>query len=135
MINIENELFSLIAKKIREIHKKAFVVGEYVPVPSKFPCVSIIEMDNAVYEKTSSNDYVENHAKLLYEVNVYSNKKTGKKAECKEIITLIDNEFLRRGFTRIMMNPIPNMDKEANVYRMVARYRAVVSKEKEIYRR
>ena len=37
------------------------------------------------------------------------------------------------GFTRIFMNPVPNLES-ATVYRLVARYRAVVSKEKVIYR-
>lgn len=32
------------------------------------------------------------------------------------------------------MNPVPN-EEDATVYRMVARYRAIVSKNKTIYRR
>jgi hypothetical protein len=70
----------------------------------------------------------------MYEVNVYSNKKSGKKSECKKIISIIDEEMSALGFTRIMLQPIPNMD-DATKYRMTARYRAVVSKDKVIYRR
>ena len=77
---------------------------------------------------------IENHAQVLYEVNVYSNKTSGKKAECKAIIALIDSKMEALGFTRTLMNPVPN-EEDATVYRMVARYRAIVSKNKTIYRR
>jgi hypothetical protein len=68
------------------------------------------------------------------ELNVYSNKNKGKKAECKAIAALIDSELARLGFTRTMLNPIPNMDS-ATIYRMIGRYTAKVSKENVIYRR
>ena len=71
---------------------------------------------------------------MLYEVNVYSNKTSGKKSECKSIIALIDSKLGELGFTRTMLNPIPN-EENATVHRMVARYRAVISKDKTIYRR
>ena len=76
---------------------------------------------------------VENHAGLMYEVNVYSNK-TGKKSECKSIFKMIDEEFASMGFTRILKEPIPNIE-DATIYRMVGRYTAVVSTDKVIYRR
>ena len=49
-------------------------------------------------------------------------------------MSVIDSEFARLGFMRIMYNPIPN-ELDATIYRLVARYRAVVSKDKVIYRR
>jgi hypothetical protein len=67
-------------------------------------------------------------------LNVYSNKKSGKKSECKAIASLIDDEMAALGFSRSMLQPIPNMD-DATIYRMTGRYRAVVSKDKIIYRR
>ena len=108
--------------------------GEYVKSPPSFPAVSFVEMDNSVYASTQTGVGVENHASLMYEVNVYSNKTKGKKSECREIIALIDEEMANLGFTRIMLQPIPNMD-DATIYRITARYKAVVSKDKTIYRR
>ena len=70
----------------------------------------------------------------MFELNVYSNKTKGKKAECKAIAALVDSELARLGFTRTMLNPIPNMD-DATIYRMLGRYTAKVSKENVIYRR
>ena len=134
MINIEEELFSNVASVTRETYPNIYMVGEYVKSPPSFPCVSLIEMDNSVYTETQTSDSNENHGQLMYELNVYSNKTKGKKAECKAIISLIDSIMLGYGFTRTMLQPIPNMD-DATIYRMVARYSAVVSKDKEIYRR
>ena len=134
MIDIETEVFNIVSKKVREEYPKVYMTGEYVKSPPSFPCVSLIEVDNQIYQNTRTTECIENHVQVLYEVNVYSNKTSGKKAECKAIISLIDKEMEALGFTRTLMNPVPN-EEEATVYRIVARYRAIVSKNKVIYRR
>ena len=134
MINIENEIFNTVASTVRDEYPDAYVVGEYVKSPSEFPCVSIVEIDNSVYDRTQSSSSLENHADVTYEVNIYSNKTSGKKSECKNIASLIDDEFATLGFSRAMLQPIPNMN-DATVYRIVGRYEGVVSKEKVIFRR
>ena len=134
MINVENEIFNIIAKAVRNAYPNAYVVGEYVKAPARFPCVSIVEMDNTAYDRTQTSGCLENHADISYEVNIYSNKISGKKSECKAIASLIDNEFATLGMSRTMLQPIPNVD-DATIYRMLGRYRGVVSKDKVIYRR
>ena len=134
MINVENEIFSRVAKAVRDAYPSAFVSGEHLRTPPKFPFVSLIEMSNTAYDRTQTDGDLENHASLMYEVNVYSNKASGKKSECKAIAALIDNEFATLGFSRTMLQPIPNMD-DATIYRITGRYTAVVSKEKKLYRR
>ena len=134
MINIEEELFSNVADVTRETFPNVYMVGEYVKSPPSFPCVSLIEMDNSVYTKTQTSEGDENHTQLMYEVNVYSNKTSGKKSECKAIASLIDNEFAALGFSRTMLQPIPNVG-DATIYRMVGRYKGVVSKDKKVFRR
>lgn len=134
MIDVETEVFNTVSEKVREKYPKIYMTGEYVKSPPSFPCVSLIEVDNQIYRNTRTTECIENHAQLLYEVNVYSNKQSGKKAECKAIIALIDKRMEVLGFTRTLLNPVPN-EEDATVYRMVARYRAIVSKNKVIYRR
>lgn len=134
MIDIETEVFNAVSTKVREKYPQIFMTGEYVKSPSDFPCVSLIEADNQVYRKSQTTESMENHAVVLYELNVYSNKKKGKKSECKEIVSLIDKELVALGFTRIMLNPLPN-EEDATIYRMVGRYNAIVSKNNVIYRR
>ena len=134
MINVESEIFSKIAESVRAAYPTVFISGEYVRTPPKFPFVSLVEMSNTAYDRTQSSGGLENHATLMYEVNVYSNKTSGKKSECKAIAALIDDELATLGFSRTMLQPIPNMD-DATIYRMTGRYTAVISKDKKLYRR
>lgn len=134
MIDMENEVFTLIAGEVRKRFPRIYMTGEYVPAPPSFPCVSVVEVDNIPVRRTQSTDSSENHATILYEVNIYSNKKAGKKTECKTIAAVIDNVFNRIGFERIMMRPVDNI-ANATIYRLIGRYRAVVSEKNVIYRR
>ena len=134
MIDIESEVFNTVSEKVREQYPEIFMTGEYVKSPSSFPCVSLIETDNQIYRNTRTSECIENHAQVVYEVNVYSNKQRGKKAECKEILGFIDRQLEALGFTRTLMTPVPN-EVDATVYRMVDRYREILSKENVIYRR
>ena len=134
MIDIENEVFNKVAEAVKAVYPSVFISGEYIRTPSKFPFVSLIEMSNTAYDRTQTDGSLENHASLMYEVNIYSNKKSGKKSECKAIAALIDNELATLGFSRTMLQPIPNMD-DATIYRITGRYTAVISKDTKLYRR
>ena len=134
MIDIENEVFNTVASVVRAAYPGIYMVGEYVKTPPKFPCVSLVERDNQSYQATEDSGSSENHASVMYEVNIYSNKSVGKKSECKAIAALIDERMLALGFARTMLQPIPNLD-DATIYRMVGRYSAVISKNKSVYRR
>ena len=134
MIDIENAVFNAVADKVRDVFPDIFMAGEYVNSPPLFPAASLMEMDNSTHVETIDSGSNENHANVMYEANVYSNKTTGKKSECKMIIALIDKEMLALGFVRVTLTPVPNMN-DSTIYRMVARYRATVSSHNTIYRR
>ena len=134
MVDIETEIFTNIATKFRNKYGTKFTVyGETVITPSEFPCACIEESDNYAHTQTQDSGSNENHADLVYDVNVYSNKRNGKKAECKEILAVIDEYLTGIGFARITKNPI-SLD-DATKYRLFARYTAVVSQDGIIYRR
>lgn len=133
MINVENEVFSTVATALRATVTGIFVSGEYVAAPSTFPAVTLVEDDNAVYQRSMDSSHTENHAAIMYTVNAYSNKTSGKKAECKAILAVIDQQMQDMGFVRVNANPVEMA--QASIYRMIARYRAVISKEKLVYRR
>ena len=134
MIDIENEVFTRVATRIREQFPDIFMVGEYVSSPPSFPAASLMEMDNSILESTVDSGSNENHASVMYEVNVFSNKTTGKKTECKAILALIDTEMTGMGFVRSTLTPVPN-EYDSTIYRMVGRYRAAVSSDHKLFRR
>lgn len=134
MIDIENDVFNAVATALRKKYPDIYVVGEYVKTKPKFPCVSLMEMDNSAYQRTEDSGSSANHRSVMYEANVFSNKTKGAKAECKDIAKTIDDVMLSLGFTCTMFQPFPNMN-DATIYRMVGRYSGVVSKDKVIFRR
>lgn len=134
MVDIETEIFTNIATLLRNKYGAKFTVyGETVLAPSELPCACIEESDNFAHTRTQDSGSNENHAELVYDVNIYSNKRNGKKAECKEILAVIDDYFTGIGFTRTTKQPI-SLD-DATKYRLFARYSALVSKDGKIYRR
>lgn len=133
MIDLESPLFTEIATALRSAYKGITVYGEYVPAPAGFPSVSFVEMDNTTYRPTLTNRQAENHAEVMVEVNVYSNLSRGKKAQAKAIMDTIDGMMQGYGLVRMMCQPIQNLN-DATIYRIVARYRAVVSDDLTIYR-
>ena len=134
MIDVESAIFTEIATALRDTFTGIFVSGEYVQQPSQFPAVSIVEMDNSTYQPGIDSSGIENFANLMYQVDVYSNRTRGKKAECKAIVALIDEYFSQMGFVRTYMNPVQNMN-DASIYRMTGRYQSVVGKDEYTYRR
>ena len=134
MIDIENAVFNRVATRVREVFPDIFIAGEYVKSPPSFPAASLVEMDNSTRTETIDSGSNENHANVMYEATVYSNKTAGKKTECKAIIALIDEEMLAMGFSRSTLTPVPN-EYDSTIYRMVGRYRAAVSSNNTIYRR
>lgn len=124
MIDIENIVFTALSDAIHTIYPTATVYGEYVEAPAAFPCVTIVEADNAVYERTRDLDGIEHYARVMYEVNVYTNDVNGKKSKAKQISNLIDAKMSEMLFTRTFRGQTPNIDR--SIYRITLRYSAVV---------
>lgn len=123
MIDVENEIYTPLARALRAEFPGINVSGEYVRAPSKFPHVSIVESDNYMTIRHLDNADDEKYATLMYEINVYSNKSGGKKSEAKAIMGLIDGMMYDLNFTRLAMTPVPNLE-DSTIYRITARYRA-----------
>lgn len=135
MIDLETEVFGTVATALRAEFTGIFVSGEAVAAPSSFPAVTLVEQDNSTYQRSLDSSGSEKHAVVMYEANAYSNLGSGKKKQTRAIMAIIDDEMQDMGFVRIGSSPaeVPNADK--TIYRMVARYRATVSKDKTTYRR
>ena len=133
MIDIENKIFQSIINKVSASFPFIRTYNDSLPAKPQFPCIVVEEADNYAYERTQDSGSLENHAIVMYEVNIYSNKTTGKKDECKQIQAIVDSEFSRLGFTRT--STVPMFLNATTIYRIVSRYTACVSKTNEICRR
>lgn len=135
MIDIENALFDKLANLL-ETEFSELADNVYSEIPneiSSFPLVVITEVSNLNYIRGQDNNEFENYATIAYDVNIYSNKINGAKLECKAILNKLDIMFLNYNFRRI--NYIPFKNNDDNVYRLTARYQAVVSDDYRLYSR
>ena len=133
MIDVESIIFDRVATKYSEQYPDGSRYGEMTETPARFPCLTLIETDNATYDFSLDAQMKEHHARLTYEANVYSQLTYGAKQQCQDIMNLVDNEMLSMGFTRLFCNQTKSVDPR--IYRMTARYRAVISEDGMIYRR
>lgn len=53
MIDMENEIFNEVSERVRAKYPNIFMTGEYVKSPSSFPCVSLVEADNATFRNSA----------------------------------------------------------------------------------
>ena len=93
--------------------------------------MTIVEADNRVIQNMRTLN-IENAVLSMFEVNIYSNKASGKKSEAKAIANTVDAFFSSIGYTRTMRNQVPNLN-DSTIYRIVCRYEANVDKDLWIY--
>lgn len=122
MIDKENDIFNAVAKKLREVFPKIYVVGaEIVSAPPRFPSVSFVQTNNVIDNNYSTFNSLENVVKEDYKAEVFSNLEKGKDAQTKEVTSVISDVMCELGYTRTFCEPIANAD--ATISRRVSRYR------------
>ena len=134
MIDKLNEIFTSVATSVRNKHTGTTVTGEYTRKPSKFPAVTLDEIQNVVVDRLEDSSNAENFAGVTYRLQVFSNKRTGKKAEAREIFATADAEMRRMGFRRVTYTTTPEI-YDSTIYNITATYEAVVSSAGYVYTR
>ena len=122
MIDIENKIYSPIRTALVNAYDGIFVTSEPTATSAKFPAVSIVQQDNYMSADKLDNSGAERFATVMFQVDVYSNKASGRKSQCKEIMNVIDTMLFAMNFTRLSLVPIPMAND--GYYRLSARYRA-----------
>lgn len=125
MIDIENEVFDDVATRLRAEYEGIYVSGDHANKPKSFPAVYLEERDNYVFERARSSSGIENAVQVMYEADIYSNKRSGRKLEAKSIAATVDSVMVGLGFTRTSRTVVPS-GYDSTIYRVVCRYEAVV---------
>ena len=84
MIDIESTVFDRVAEALEEKYGGIYVAS--VPLagaPPELPAVCLWEQSNVALAKSQTAQSRENHAKLMYQCEVYSNRQSGKTANMK----------------------------------------------------
>lgn len=127
MIEIESKVYSPIYVALRDAYSGIYVTSEPTAVPSKPLAVSIVQQDSYSTPRMQDNTLTEKFSTVMFQIDVYSNKTSGKKSQCKEVMNFIDTLMFQMNFMRLSLNPIPMED--SGYYRITARYRAVTDGE------
>ena len=122
MIDIENKIYSPIRTALVNAYDGIYVTSEPSATTAKFPAVSIVQEDNYMSINKLDNSGAERFATVMFQVDVYSNKASGRKSQCKEIMGVVDTMLYGMNFTRLSLTPIPMAND--GYYRLSARYRA-----------
>ena len=122
MIDIENKIYSPIRTALVNAYDGIFVTSEPTATTAKVPAVSIVQQDNYMSINKLDNSGEERFATVMFQVDVYSNKASGRKSQCKEIMGFIDKMLYDLNFTRLSLTPVPMAND--GYYRLTARYRA-----------
>lgn len=132
MIDKRNELFTRIRAAVLERYPDANVEAEYVNEPSSFPHISIEPLDmEPVY---LDNTAVERYTRLVLEINIHSNKRSGALAECFAIADIISVLLIGCNMTRTYgPRPLRNLANNS-VKRLVLRFEGTAD-ENYFYRR
>lgn len=134
MIDCQNEIFTSVATAVRSAHVGTTVTGEYTRSPSKFPAVTVDEIENVTVPELVDSSNEEKYCGLTYRLQVFSNKTAGKKAEAREIFATADEVMRGLGFQRITYSTTPEI-YDSTIYSITATYEAIVDANGVIYSR
>lgn len=131
MIDYSFEIFNAVAIDLRAAYEGIKVVGEYVASPTVFPTVTIDEISNVPVHMDSA---VQNkYAQVTYRVQVFSNLRTGKRAEARKIYSRVDEKLQVLGLYAISYSTTPAI-YNSEVYCITATYGAVIDRNGAVYR-
>ena len=131
MIDVSNEIFNTVATDLRFAYEGIKVVGEYVDTPTAFPTVTIDEISNVPAHLDSAGR--NKSAMVTYRVQVFSNAKTGKRRQAREIYARLDDVLQGLGLFAVTYTTTPAI-YNSEVYCITVTYEAVVDRNGAIYR-
>ena len=126
MIDIENKVFDKFYTAFHALHADANITTGYDEQNAVFPCVIVRQTNNQPYRASATDDCAENHTRITFEVEVYSDKADTGRSECKKLLNDADTIMQSMKFRRIHLNRPLNIDR--TLYRQYARYEVIVGK-------
>ena len=130
MLDYSNEIFDTVAKDLRSLYTGVQVLGEYVNTPSKFPTVTIDEIQNVPVHLDSAK--TNKYARIVYRTQVFCNG-NGKRNKAREIFNSLDQKLMSIGLTCKTYTTTPSI-YNSEVYCITATHEGVIGADGMIYR-
>lgn len=131
MIDVSNEIFTELAKKVREEHSPVTVIGENVRFPSTFPCVTIDETYNVASQLDTAD--AEQFSDVTYRVQVYCTGE-GKRSQARKIFQTVSDACFGMNLIRKTYTTTPDV-YNSSVYQITATFEATIRRDGTIFRR
>ena len=132
MIDYQNEIFTAIKKAVAAGMPEANVTGQVGADPSRLPCVQAEEIGNLPVEWDSGAH--SEYALLTWRVRAYSNLKSGRIAQARKLLSIVDEAMENMNFTRRTFEPLPALYNNS-AYEIEATYTAVIRSDGLLFRR
>lgn len=130
MIDYEVKIFNRVHGKVASLCAKNKVVSTFITdMPTAFPAVCLVELDNRTVRNRQSSTPTENFSQITYQLEVFAKTKS----ECRKVFAAADEEMIAMNFTRITGQYVENAGN-TQVLRYVGRYQAVVDPDGNLYR-
>lgn len=128
MIDIENVVLDTVSTQLASVitDLTVNVTSGYDEHKAVFPTLLVRETGSMDYQKTATDDCSENHARLTYELEVWSDKQNTGRSQCKRILGAADDIMKSMKFRRIYKSRPFNIDRTK--WRQYARYEVIAAK-------
>ena len=132
MNDIESLVFDTVYNGLQTSHSDAHITAGYDEQNALFPCVIVRQTNNQPYRSSATDDCSENHSRVTFEIEVFSDKKDKGRSECKELLNDVDTIMQSMKFRRIHLNRPLNVDR--TIWRQYARYEVICDKGTQVSR-
>ena len=126
MIDIENLVFDTVYNQLHVSFPNANITAGYDENTAVFPTVVVRQTNSQPYTNSATDECAENHARITFEVEVFSDKEDTGRSECKAIISTADEIMQSMKFRRVHLNRPLNIDR--TLWRQYARYEVIAGK-------
>lgn len=134
MIDFEYQIYTHVADKVQSVFPDAFVTSQVSEIPAEPLCVSILQQDTSVYQRSLDSEKRVLHNRVMFDVNIYSNKQEGSRDECKEVLRVVHDAFFEINFVMTYSRQLENLlDKSYS--RIISRFQAIVRDDGFVYRK
>lgn len=125
MIDISSKVFDTVYTAVTTVDSTVDVMDVPPELLAKYPSVVVREVGNVPVKSTNTDDCAENYTRISYEINVYTDNKSGAREKATQIFQAFDTAMQNLKFARTMTRRLPNQDR--TIYRMYGRYEVIVS--------
>lgn len=118
--DIESAVYTATTKQVKSLHKGLTTSSWQDEAPSSFPFALVCQTDEYDIPRTSTSSHANEFRRVVFEVNVYSASRRGRKAEAKAIARDFAEAFRALGFIETAGGRPIDLTDDSN--RLIARY-------------